>query len=176
MNPPNIGSKMKYFLCIILMLYSITSSNIGGYIETSREAIVRGIFSKIIDTESSHRHYFENGDVRLSDEGSIGICQIMPIALKYYNYRNDIDISWNELHDRLINLKVGYWIFSNNLYYFNNDLIDAVNSYNMGVYNTEIGRYKPKYISNVLPDLYQHWENQQTIISNIKGIITVLKK
>ena len=136
---------MKYLIIIFILthLYSPKKDTINNYDSFFFEKLWQGI----LITESSNKH-FTNWRIVESKKGALGIAQIMPETfsmIKRMTGEKNLNIS-NRIH----NLKVGKYYFSNSYYnVYKNSVLKAISSYNMGWSNKKINtNYYLKVLSN----------------------------
>ena len=114
--------------------------------------------------ESSGKHYYRNGKVRISKKGAVGKWQIMPIGLKQYNDKNKNKFTTNSLHNEWANRIIGKYLLHAGIRYFYNSGYNAVdsillgiNSYNYGIKNTREGKIYFTYCLAIVPSYFNYF-------------------
>jgi hypothetical protein len=128
------------------------------------------IFSNLIRVESQGRVD------AVSSRGAIGFGQITPQGLEYFNTFNasKIRYSTNDMFDHDKNMVVSRWIFRTLVKHHGN-VVEAVNSYNMGASNTAKGWFYRPYLTKICSNEFVRYLSQCEILSN-KGNIIYLTK
>lgn len=84
----------------------------------------------IVMVETGGRHY-RDGRVVISDKGAIGLYQVMPDTVGFFNQRTGNDYRVADIYDRKINALVGRWYIGFLLNRFG-DMDEAISAYLMG--------------------------------------------
>ena len=122
--------------------------------------------------ESRRRHRKKNGELIFNTNSqAAGLWQVTPIGLKDYNtFTKGKDYTTNDIKNEKINGKVGLWLYTRNVRYYNrrgfdsmDGLVLSLNAYNMGLGNTEMGKIYFKYVSNIVPDYFIRFINSRLI-------------
>ena len=137
------------------------------------------VYSNLIKKESEWSHFDTNGEILTSWAGAIGIGQITPIALDDFNSFNDMGIffTWEDIHERPNNKLVSLWYFHSRVRdYHDYDVIKMVNSYVMGIGNTDINRYDVDYLKSIVPYEFYYWMKSRKVIKKKSHIWTIVSK
>jgi len=137
------------FLLLINIVADNKSIDPGAYNYYDR------IWERILHTESDGMHFRTNGQVVISEAGAIGVAQVMPATLRHYNWTHGTDYPISVLYDEGTNRMIGRWKFDLDLRVLRLNVLDAVNSYQMGLRNTRRRRrYNAWYLYKVMPDCW----------------------
>ncbi len=135
--------------------------------------------------ESSGKHRYGNGEVKISKRNAIGKYQITKVALDEYNKYHKHKYTTNSLHNEWINKIVGRWTLHNGIRYFHNNgngfgIIDSMllglNSYNYGIKNTKEGKIYFTYLLAIAPTYFNYFIVRRSHnITNVGSRVLKLK-
>ena len=114
------------------------------YPTIGKSRTVDQIFNAIIQVETQGLHFNRHGFV-MSPKGAMGVAQVMPETLEYYNFINGTHFDTIALLDRDFNMRVGQWYW--NVCKASKPNIEmAISAYNMGI-NNDV--YNWRYVREV---------------------------
>lgn len=145
-----LDSIMKHIIVIIFIMigYVNTIVNVAKRIHFSKEEA----WQAMLMAETRNRHYTSIGNVQLSHKGAIGIAQVMPCTVDFYNMKNGTRYRTSDAYDKEINLKIGRW-YRDWLWSREKDKIMAINYYNVG-HNSK--KFNTNYVSDVFNFMYRN--------------------
>jgi len=156
---------MKYWILIFFLMLAAFSYSYKNY--------YRFVYSNLIIHESQGRHYCEKGEVLKSKSEAWGRCQITEICLQDFNDRNPWGIKYTieDIKLKFPNKVVSKWYFYDRLFkYYKGDIIKMVNAYNMGIGNTDRGKFNVHYLKDIVPVEFDYWIRSAKIIKKYAKI------
>ena len=115
------------------------------------------VFNRLVQAESDGLWH------AYSRKGAIGACQIMPIGLREYNRLYRTNLTTNQLWNPVINKMIGRGLLKRLVEKYG--YVKAVNSYNMGVGNTDNNYWYYSYLEEIIPWEWHLYKARHGVIS-----------
>lgn len=158
------------------VIQEVTHSKEEGY--TGSLIPIETVLRRLRIWESKNRQKYrygeKRGQVKISPKGAMGVYQVMPTSgLVQFNTFNPWGLKYNtnDLMVKWKNIKVGRWIFFNNLsnktlmrQEYVDRMVLAVSAYNQGIGNTWAGKVYWTFASNVCREYWPWFISRRIII------------
>lgn len=163
-----------------LLINTCTSSDSSIPVNSAtlppKEIPIKTIYKNLTIQESSGKHYWKNGKVKISKRGAIGKFQIMPIGLREYNRYNKNKFTTNSLYNEWMNKIIGKYLLHHSIRHFYKNgfnVIDSIvlgiNAYNYGIRKTKEGKIYYTYCRNIAPTYFKYFLIRRTNNVTNKG-------